>query len=81
MDALKVDNAAVVGHDWGAILAWAVAAALPQRTSMLCVLSVGHPDGFFKHEEGVRQKQMSWCASLLLEVPQRLPPPCPAGLC
>ena len=60
MDALEVKKAAVVGHDWGAVLAWAVAAALPDRTSLLCVISVGHPDSLFNHEEGYRQKQMSW---------------------
>jgi pimeloyl-ACP methyl ester carboxylesterase len=29
LDALEVDRAAVVGHDWGAALAWLLAAAGP----------------------------------------------------
>ena len=53
--------AAVVGHDWGAILAWAVAATLPERTGLLCVISNGHPSGFFSHEDAFEQRQMSWC--------------------
>lgn len=50
-----------MGHDWGACLAWAVAAALPERTSLLCAISVGHPGAFFDNEDGARQRQLSWC--------------------
>ena len=60
LDALEVEKAAVIGHDWGAMLAWAVAASLPERTSLLVAISVGMPSGFFNHEDGYRQKQLSW---------------------
>ena len=60
MDALKIDKAAIVGHDWGAMLAWAVASALPERTSVLVAMSNGHPSGFFAHKNGYRQRQLSW---------------------
>lgn len=60
LDALEIQKAAVIGHDWGAILAWAVAATMPERTAVLCAISVGHPNGFFKHEESYQQKQKSW---------------------
>ena len=60
LDALEVGKAAIIGHDWGAILAWAVAAGLPERTSLLVAISVGNPNGFFNHEDGYRQKQLSW---------------------
>ncbi|WIA18609.1 hypothetical protein OEZ85_003315 [Tetradesmus obliquus] len=41
--ALGVQAACVVGHDWGAATAWALALQHPQRVSRLVVLSVGHP--------------------------------------
>ena len=43
MDELGVERAHVVGHDWGAVIAWALAAYDPQRVEKLVVLSVGHP--------------------------------------
>ena len=36
----------VVGHDWGAALAWAMAAFVPDRVDHLVALSVGHPSAF-----------------------------------
>jgi pimeloyl-ACP methyl ester carboxylesterase len=36
-------NAHVVGHDWGAIVAWFFASAHPEMTKSLTALSVGHP--------------------------------------
>jgi pimeloyl-ACP methyl ester carboxylesterase len=38
-----VQRAHVVGHDWGAALAWGLAALAPDRVDHLVVLSVGHP--------------------------------------
>ena len=35
--------AGVVGHDWGAVLAWRLAGSLPQRVDRLVAVSVGHP--------------------------------------
>lgn len=43
LDALGVRQACVVGHDWGAGTAWALAMHHPERVSKLVVLSVGHP--------------------------------------
>jgi pimeloyl-ACP methyl ester carboxylesterase len=43
MDALGIQRAAVVGHDWGAVLAWAVTMAHPDRVERLAAVSVGHP--------------------------------------
>ena len=43
LDALKVQRAHVVGHDWGAAVAWLVAALAPDRVDRLVVLSVGMP--------------------------------------
>ena len=43
LDELGVEQAGVVGHDWGAAVAWALATAHPERVERLVVLSVGHP--------------------------------------
>jgi pimeloyl-ACP methyl ester carboxylesterase len=36
----------LVGHDWGAIVAWAAAAAMPARVRTLTAVSVPHPAAF-----------------------------------
>ena len=58
LDELGLERAAVVGHDWGAGLAWSVAMARPERVSELAVISVGH--GGTAAAAGLRQREMSW---------------------
>ena len=58
LDALDVDRVRVVGHDWGASLAWGVAAYLPDRVEKLVALSVGHPGT--RRETTVDQREKSW---------------------
>ncbi|KAK9806021.1 hypothetical protein WJX73_006055 [Symbiochloris irregularis] len=60
LDELKVDKAHIVGHDWGAGLAWAVAGQHKERTLSLTAISVGHPKCFFAGEKGLEQKRASW---------------------
>lgn len=36
----------LVGHDWGAAVAWSAAVAVPDRVRTLTALSVPHPDAF-----------------------------------
>ncbi|HZB50045.1 MAG TPA: alpha/beta fold hydrolase, partial [Mycobacteriales bacterium] len=43
LDRHGVDRAHLVGHDWGAAVAWAVAAAHPDRLRSLTAVSVPHP--------------------------------------
>ena len=43
LDALGIEKAHVVGHDWGAAVAWLVAALAPQRVDRLVAISVGFP--------------------------------------
>lgn len=45
-DALGLVQVHLAGHDWGAIVAWAVAAAHPDRVKTLTALSVPHPSAF-----------------------------------
>jgi pimeloyl-ACP methyl ester carboxylesterase len=58
VDHLGIERAHVVGHDWGAALAWAVAAFAPDRVDHLAVLSVGHPRSF--RDAGLPQREKSW---------------------
>ncbi len=43
LDALEIERAHVVGHDWGAAVAWVFAALLPARVDHLVAISVPHP--------------------------------------
>ena len=43
IDAAGQQKAVVVGHDWGAAVAWWVAATRPERVERLVVLNVPHP--------------------------------------
>jgi pimeloyl-ACP methyl ester carboxylesterase len=56
LDTLGVDAAHVVGHDWGAGVAWFAAMYLPDRVRSLTVLSVGHPGV----PQSMRQREMAW---------------------
>lgn len=43
LDARGVARAHVVGHDWGGVVAWALAARRPERVASLTVLGTPHP--------------------------------------
>jgi pimeloyl-ACP methyl ester carboxylesterase len=62
--ALGNDRVTLVGHDWGANLAWAVAAYRPDLISRLVVVSVGHPTSFCS--AGLEQQIKSWYMLLFL---------------
>jgi pimeloyl-ACP methyl ester carboxylesterase len=64
LDHLGVGRAHVIGHDWGAALAWAVAALFPDRVDHLVALSVGHPSAF--GAAGLAQREKSWYMLLFL---------------
>ena len=46
LDAAGVGRAHVVGHDWGAAVAWQLAARHPERVRTLTAVSVPHPRAF-----------------------------------
>lgn len=58
LDAEGISRAHVVGHDWGAALAWAIAAVTPDRVDHLVAMSVGHPSSF--RGAGFDQLEKSW---------------------
>ena len=58
IDALDVEKVNLVGHDWGANLAWATAAFRPDLVERLAALSVGHPTAFCS--SGLDQQLKSW---------------------
>ncbi len=58
LDALRIDRAHLVGHDFGAPVAWLLAAQKPERFHSLSALSVGHMRAFLT--AGVEQKLRSF---------------------
>src|SRR5215467_7551263 len=57
LDDLGISRAHVVGHDWGAALAWVLASLAPDRVDHVAVLSVGHPATF---RRTLAQNEKSW---------------------
>ena len=45
LDALKIEKCAVVGHDWGARIAYVLAACFPERIGKIVTMSVGWSPG------------------------------------
>jgi pimeloyl-ACP methyl ester carboxylesterase len=67
LDALGIDRAHIVGHDWGAAIGWMTAALAPDRVASLSALSVGHPAAFAG--AGLPQREKSWYM-LLFQFPE-----------
>ncbi len=59
--ALGRDTAHIVGHDWGAMVAWGLALTYPRRINKLSILNVPHPV-VFQHNLRTNPAQMlkSW---------------------
>ncbi|MDP8970452.1 MAG: alpha/beta hydrolase [Actinomycetota bacterium] len=56
LDELDLDRVHVVGHDWGAFLAWRLATKAPHRVDRMVVLSVPHPAA----PRSVEQREKAW---------------------
>jgi pimeloyl-ACP methyl ester carboxylesterase len=56
LDWLGVESVHLVGHDWGAAVAWGMAMAHPDRVQKLVAVSVGHPSVPWS----LRQNEMAW---------------------
>lgn len=59
LDALDIEQAVIVGHDWGALLAWQLALLAPDRMSGLVTLNIPFfarppvdPIAYMRHELG-----------------------------
>ena len=59
IDHFGAARAAVVGHDWGATVAWAVAQRYPERVSKLAVMQVP-PAAVWRANMSLRQVLRSW---------------------
>jgi pimeloyl-ACP methyl ester carboxylesterase len=63
-----VERAHVVGHDWGAAVAWGLGALAGDRVDHLVALSVGHPATF--RAGGFEQYEKSWYMLLFQFTPE-----------
>lgn len=63
LDALGIRQAHVVGHDWGAGVAWTLAALAPQRVNRLVAMSVGFPGAV---RPDLRALEQAWYRLLFL---------------
>ncbi len=60
-DALGYDKVRLVGHDWGAVVAWYTAIWHPERLSQLVIMNVPHPKVFTKYlRNNIGQMLKSW---------------------
>ncbi len=60
-DHFGTEKAFLVGHDWGAIVAWTIALNHPERLKKLAILNVPHPDVMTRFIlENREQRKKSW---------------------
>lgn len=58
--ALGAERADVVSHDWGGIIAWALAITRPDVVSKLVVMNAPHPAAFRRERRNPEQLKRSW---------------------
>ena len=66
LDALEIERTDVVGHDFGAVVAWVLAARFPDRVDRLVAMSVGHPATTL--ERTMEDREKAWY-QLLFQFP------------
>lgn len=62
LDALKLKQVRLVGHDWGAVISWQLVLRHPERFERYIAMSAGHPTCYATG--GVRQKLMGYYIGL-----------------
>ncbi|MGV0742847.1 alpha/beta fold hydrolase [Mycolicibacterium sp. XJ870] len=74
IEASGAERVHLVGHDWGAGVAWSVAAAAPAQLATVSALSVPHPIAFLRALRSSRQGLASWYmyVTQLPRIPERL---------
>jgi pimeloyl-ACP methyl ester carboxylesterase len=73
-DGLGVNRFHLVGHDWGGIVGWALAAAHPERLRSLTSISTPHPRAFASSLWRSFQLTRSWYVGFfqIPQIPERL---------
>lgn len=73
VDASGASRVHLVGHDWGAVVAWAAAAEFPDRLATVSPVSVPHPAAFVRAFLTSRQALASWYMYVfqLPQIPER----------
>lgn len=75
LEAAGVESAHVVGHDWGAQVAWSLASKHPERVTTLTTVSVPHPQAFLgAMRHGQARKSWYMLAFQLPLLPERIIP-------
>ena len=70
--SLGEEQAVVVGHDWGGVIAWAFAARYPDATAKLVIMNAPHPRRFQQALLSSIRQMLSSSYVLFLQIP-RLP--------
>jgi pimeloyl-ACP methyl ester carboxylesterase len=60
LDRLGIERAHLVGHDWGAAVAWWAALSRPERVNRMCILNVPHPAAMTRV---LRSHRVQWLRS------------------
>jgi pimeloyl-ACP methyl ester carboxylesterase len=58
LDVLEIKQARVIGHDWGAVVSWYLAAFYPSRVERMMVMSVGA--GWNPEFNSIEQHEKGW---------------------
>jgi pimeloyl-ACP methyl ester carboxylesterase len=61
-----IDQATLVGHDIGGMLAWIFAGQNPKRVNKLVSFTVGHPHSLFRPDRPLREMTKSWYYGLFI---------------
>lgn len=61
LDHFGIEKVNLVGHDWGAVVAWGVALTFPERVKKLGILNVPHPAAMLAYlRKSFKQLRKSW---------------------
>lgn len=73
---LGAEQADIVGHDWGGVIAWAVAITRPEVVDKLVILNAPHPAAYRREWKRGEQPRRSWYVTFfqLPWLPERLLP-------
>lgn len=67
LDQLGIAKFKLVGHDWGAVIAWHFCFAYPKRVERYAALSVGHPTAYAR---GPIEQKLKGLYVLLFQLPR-----------